>query len=84
MEVDGGRAVVAGGGGFVAFFDAVAVVAGAFDRAGAAAVAAGGVGGAGDSAALASVSGRSISNPSMAINRQFRSHAPRVNRAATG
>ena len=34
MDVDRGRAVVAGAGAFVGFFDAVVVVAGAFDRAG--------------------------------------------------
>ncbi len=33
MDVDGGRAVVADAGGLVGFLDAVAVVAGAFDRA---------------------------------------------------
>jgi hypothetical protein len=35
VESDRGWVVVAGGGGFVGFLDAVAVVAGAFDRAGA-------------------------------------------------
>jgi hypothetical protein len=48
VEVDGGGAVVMGRGGFVAFLDAVAVVAGAFDGTRAGAVAAGGVGLAGD------------------------------------
>ncbi len=46
--MDGGGAVVAGRGGLVAFLDAVAVVAGTFDRAWAGTVAAGGVGVAGD------------------------------------
>jgi hypothetical protein len=41
VEVDGGRPGVAGAGGFVAFLDAVAVVAGAFDGAGAGAFTAG-------------------------------------------
>jgi hypothetical protein len=48
VEVDGGRAGVAGAGGFVAFLDAVAVVSGALDSSGAAAVSAVGVGLAGD------------------------------------
>jgi len=43
VVADGGRAVVAGAGGFVAFLDAVAVVPGAFDGAGAGAVSAIGV-----------------------------------------
>jgi hypothetical protein len=41
VESDGGWAGVAGAGWFVGFFDAVVVVAGAFDGAGAGAVAAG-------------------------------------------
>lgn len=48
MDVDRGRAVVAGAGAFVGFLDAVAVVAGAFDRARAAAVAPFGVDRCGD------------------------------------
>jgi hypothetical protein len=48
VESDGGGAVVAGAGGFVAFLDAVAVVPGAFDGAGAGAVPAAGVELAGD------------------------------------
>ena len=48
MESDGGRPVVAGAGGFARFLDAVVVVAGAFDRAGAGAVTAEGVEFAGD------------------------------------
>jgi hypothetical protein len=35
VDVDGGWAVVAGAGGFVGFLDAVLVVPGAFDGAGA-------------------------------------------------
>jgi len=40
VETDGGGTGVAGAGGFVGFLDAVAVVAGAFDRARAVAFAA--------------------------------------------
>jgi hypothetical protein len=40
VESDGGGSVVAGAGGFAGFLDAVAVVAGAFDGAGAGAFAA--------------------------------------------
>jgi hypothetical protein len=47
VESDGGRPVVAGAG-FAGFLDAVAVMAGAFDGAGAGAVASGGVELAGD------------------------------------
>jgi len=43
-EADGRRSVVAGAGGLAWFLDRVAVVAGAFDRAGAAAVPAFGIG----------------------------------------
>ena len=39
MDLDGGWVVVADAGAFVGFLDAVAVVAGAFDRSGATAVA---------------------------------------------